>query len=496
MINTESLIRLHQIGKPIVWTLHDEWAYTGGCHYTYGCEKYSKTCSGCPQINNDLSWLPKLSMQSRRKLREIPITFICPSNWIQQNLKKSIVFNQEIHSSYVVPNSIDLNTFNPYEENDKIVLRERMNIPQDSLCLVAGSFSHNEERKGGSILLNGLRKLNDILKNHGSESKVVLLTYGKGEMNVNFMETINLGFTKKEDDIAKFLNTGDLFLSMSREDNLPNTILESLACGIPVFASNIGGIPDMVEDGFNGKLVTRDDCDELASLLCDVIKDKNILKQWSKNARNKALMNFSHDKQASAYIEIFEQLIKRQSVSKNTDKSSSIMQNVKPLNRIPAINSFPSEHDQNKANNWYKSEILPLYYFKEKIQNVKSQYCIFGDGSTATKILDSLKKCNLRLPICFITKAPRKPKIRNIPILDAFLALQKHKFEFIVLGSPIYQDSMKNTVVEVMPRYSNNCVDLFSDKMIKTSEKHKFHKKLEKDLHPFIKEYKPLISLL
>ena len=158
-INAESLQLLSELGKPIVWTLHDERAFTGGCHYTFGCMNYSQSCSSCPQVIEGLSWLPKLNVNARSKLRDTPLTFICPSHWMQGKLLKSKVFSEKLHHSYVIPYSIDLNTFKPIEAKTISSLKKELHIEQDSICLLAGSFSLEDDRKGGPFIVDAIKGL-------------------------------------------------------------------------------------------------------------------------------------------------------------------------------------------------------------------------------------------------------------------------------------------------------------------------------------------------
>jgi len=353
-INAESLKLLSELGKPIVWTLHDERAFTGGCHYTFGCMNYSQSCSSCPQVIEELSWLPKLNLNARNKLREIPLTFICPSQWIQGKLRKSKFFNEKSHHSQVIPNSIDLNRFKPIEAKAISSLKKELNIEQDSICLLAGSFSLDDDRKGVAFIVDALKGLTSLLKSRGLFRKVVLLTYGKGTMPIESIETKHLGFIQSETQIARFLNVADLFLSMTREDNLPNSIMESLACGTPVISTDVGGVSDMVIDNYNGKLIQQDNSHQMADAILHSMEDKKRLPEWSANARSTAELNFSHQKQGSEYIKVFNRLLEENSLKEPAERLSPRKAIKNSAKRIPALNSFPSRDYRQEALNWYK----------------------------------------------------------------------------------------------------------------------------------------------
>lgn len=354
-IGTESLQKLADLGKPLVWTLHDERAFTGGCHYTFGCMKYRNTCSECPQIKENLSWLPEHNLKSRNKLRDIPLTFICPSQWMQSQLIHSRIFNPKTHRSEVIPYSIDLEKFKPLDTRRINSLKKDYDIDKDSVCLLSGSFSLEEDRKGINYIIQALRILSDILKNRKGSKKIVILTYGEGTISTGLIETKHVGFIKSETEIAQFLNVADLFLSMTREDNLPNTIMESLACGTPVISTDVGGISDMVTENYNGRLIERDNAKQMADAILQSIEDENLLTRWSANARTSAEVKFSHKKQAESYLKVFLNLIKsgtnRKEKHQYTNKFR--IKTTTSSKRMPASATFPNPKYYEKAFDWF-----------------------------------------------------------------------------------------------------------------------------------------------
>ena len=301
-----------------------------------------------------MSWLPEFNFITQKKLREIPITFVCPSNWIQSKLQQSKVFNEKSHHSQVIPYSIDLNKFKPIKDEAISSLKKELNIEQDSICFLTGSFSLDDDRKGGAFIVDALKVLTSLLKSRKLSRKIVLLTYGKGTIPIDSIETKHLGFIQSEKQIARFLNVADLFLSMTREDNLPNTIMESLACGTPVISTDVGGISDMVSDNYNGRLIQRDNSRQMADAILHSIEDKKLLPKWSANARASAELNFSHQKQGSEYIKVFNRLLEENSFKEPAKKLSPRKIITNSAKRIPALNSFPSKDYRKEALNWFE----------------------------------------------------------------------------------------------------------------------------------------------
>jgi glycosyltransferase involved in cell wall biosynthesis len=286
--------------------------------------------------------LPASNLKKRREvISKIPITFICPSSWIESQLRKSIIFNDKNHDTHVIHNSVDINTFKPLSKEEINKKKRDLNIKKEDFCIISGSFAQNEDRKGMTKLIEALRKV--IIKN--PNKKFRLLTFGKNKSDINFIETIDLGYLKNEVDMAKALNLGDLFVTMTKEDNLPNCIMESLSCGTPVISTKVGGVSEMIENDFNGKLVERNNTEEMSK---EISNSFNKIKTWSVNSRNKAVENFSYEIQSKSYMEIFKNI----TTYHERDLNKEIFNTIK---RFPAINTFPSDRFKVKAFDWYKT---------------------------------------------------------------------------------------------------------------------------------------------
>jgi glycosyltransferase involved in cell wall biosynthesis len=258
LINTSDLIHLQwinngflsikdisKINKPIVWTLHDMWAFTGGCHYSGKCKKFEKSCSNCPILENEFFDLSKHILEKKLKLwKSLDLTVVCPSKWLASEAKKSKLFSRRIVK--IIPNGIDLNIF---KKGNVIQARKKFNLPLDKNLILFGAInSTNDLRKGFDLLDKSLKEL---LKNKLNLELVVFgSNMGPKELcgyKVNYLGSLN------ENEIISAYSACDCFVAPSREDNLPNTIMEALACSMPVVAFNVGGIPDMVE---HKKMVT------------------------------------------------------------------------------------------------------------------------------------------------------------------------------------------------------------------------------------------------
>ena len=262
-LSLNGLKKLIKLNKPIVWTLHDMWAFTGGCHYSGDCENYKFACGNCKFLKHpgsrDLS--TKIYKKKVKTLKGSNIQFVTCSNWLSDKAKQSSMLQGFNIQS--IPNPIDTITFSPKE---KTVVRHNLGLPLDKKLILFGSANIADERKGLKYLIEALKKLDQ--DEHFSKNDLEIVMFGKS--NEELLSQIsykisNLGIVKGENSIADVYCAADVFVLPSIEDNLPNTIMESLACGTPVVAFNIGGIPEMIDHKINGYLAEFKSVDDLVN---------------------------------------------------------------------------------------------------------------------------------------------------------------------------------------------------------------------------------------
>ncbi|MBW4682213.1 MAG: glycosyltransferase family 4 protein [Microcoleus vaginatus WJT46-NPBG5] len=297
---------LPQLSKPIVWTLHDMSAFTGGCHYNRDCIRYQESCGACPQLGShqdkDLSrWVWQ---RKAKAWRDLNLTIVTPSHWLAQCAhSSSLLKNARIE---VIPYGLDSRQYKPV---DKRLARERLNLPQDKhLVLFGASNATSDPRKGFHLLQSALRSLSHSGRGEGIE----LVIFGASQPS----HPADLGFKchylgKLNDDISLALvyAAADVFVAPSSEDNLPNTVMESLACGTPCVAFKIGGMPDMIEHQRNGYLAHPFEVDDLAKGILWVLEDKERWIKLCNRAREKTEQEFTQELQANRYSALFTDLI-------------------------------------------------------------------------------------------------------------------------------------------------------------------------------------------
>jgi glycosyltransferase involved in cell wall biosynthesis len=282
-------------GRPVVWTLHDMLPFTGGCHYTSGCENFITNCENCPQVINNYSNHPMKVLETKKRLWQDRITIISPSVWLANQARKSQIFcNSRIE---VVPNGIDTMEYQPW---DKKRARRILGLPLDKKIILFACHSHGERRKGFQEALMMLVSLNR------RRQDLHLVTIGRpsDETNDLFIPNTGFGFLHSSEQLSMIYSACDVTLLPSLEDNLPNIILESLSSGTPVAGFSTGGIEDLIKDGITGYLAPTKDILALRAAI-----EACLDSQLADSCRRYAISNLDHSRQAHSYAEIFRSLV-------------------------------------------------------------------------------------------------------------------------------------------------------------------------------------------
>ena len=305
-LSIDTLRSLFALGKPIVWTLHDQWAFTGGCHYSRGCDHFLSHCHSCPYLKtpgaHDLSY--RIFEQKVRLFDTANIMFTPPSRWLADEAMRSTLLRRFPFT--VIPYAIDQRVFCPIdrtEANTFLDLPGKPVVPR----LLFGSANVTDTRKGFRYFAEALT----LLHQQHPELSPEILVFGKGRSYL--FDTLpypirQLGILTTEDEIVAAYNAADVMVVPSLEDNLPNTVIESLACGTPVVAFRTGGIPEMIDHRQNGYLATGASAQELADGLAFVLTHPNP-KTLRQNARQSAETLFSETVVARQHIELYKNLL-------------------------------------------------------------------------------------------------------------------------------------------------------------------------------------------
>jgi glycosyltransferase involved in cell wall biosynthesis len=290
---------LAQFHKPIVMTLHDLWALTGGCHYSQGCEKYFSQCGACPQLGSSRE--RDLAYRNWRRKQEswqnLDLTLVPLSAWLRDQVEKSPLLST--YPRRLIPNGIDLETYAPI---DKAEAKKILGLAPERPVILFGASG--AKRKG----FHHLRAALALLSQTPWRERAQLLIFGNqapGEDEDLGFPTRYLGFLQDELSLRLAYASADVFVAPSEEDNLPNTVVESLACGTAVVAFRIGGLPDLVDSGENGYLAEPFSAEDLAQGIEEILTQGQASPQLSRQARRKAETCFNQSLQSRHYLELF-----------------------------------------------------------------------------------------------------------------------------------------------------------------------------------------------
>lgn len=296
--------------QPLVWTLHDMWAFTGGCHYNQECDRYMASCGSCPQLGSKRDWdLSRWIWRRKAKAwQNLNLTLVTPSSWLGKCAHHSSLFQN--YPLEVIPNGIDTSIYRPF---DRKIARELLHLPQDKKLILFGAMSAtSDRRKGFAFLQQALQELSQS----PWQEQIELVIFGASEpKNAPELGLKSHYLGKFEDDLSLALvyAAADVFVLPSVQENLANTVLESLACGTPCVAFNLGGNSDMIEHQQNGYLVAPYQTQDLAQGIIWLIENETRYQKLSDRAQEKVRQEFTLQHQAQKYIALFEQIITKNS---------------------------------------------------------------------------------------------------------------------------------------------------------------------------------------
>jgi len=284
----------------VVWLMHDMNVMTGGCHYDDDCGRYVSGCGACPQLGStdpeDLSrqiWKRKQDVFGALEANRLHI--VAPSRWMLELVKSSPLLSR--FPVTLIPNGIDLEEFAP---RDRGVAREVLGIPQGAQVVMFVSDNLTNRRKGFSLLtaaLSGLMQIHNLF----------LLSVGKGEPPVTDpIPCKHIGQVWDDRWLSLIYSAADLFVIPSLHDNLPNTVLESMACGTPVVGFDVGGIPDMVRSGTTGQLVPVGDSVALGHAITRLLNAPSTCRQMAAECRKMVTEEYSYELVARRYAALYE----------------------------------------------------------------------------------------------------------------------------------------------------------------------------------------------
>ena len=295
---------------PVFVTLHDSWMLTGRCASPGPCSRWITGCGKCPDLQRPPvmprdataeNWKRKQGIYSQSSLR-----IATPTHWLMDQAKRSMLAPAIIEAR-VIPNGINLEIFRPMEKNQA---RAALQIPGKAILLVSVAKEGTENPYKDFATLRGALSR---LKCGGRQ--VICAVLGR----VAVTETLPNGVILRHErmappeEVARWLQAADLCVHSTREEVFGLVLAEALACGTPVVATDVAGIPEVVRHGIDGLLVPPGDADAFAAAMELLLFDPSRLMQMGRDGAGRARVEFDEARMVQAYLDWFEQVLAEQS---------------------------------------------------------------------------------------------------------------------------------------------------------------------------------------
>jgi glycosyltransferase involved in cell wall biosynthesis len=302
MMRLETLARFK---VPIVWTLHDSWAFTGGCYLPGDCTRYRESCGNCPMLrsshDHDLS--RRVWNRKRKVWQGLNLTLIAPSRWMAERARTSSLFcDARIE---VIPNGIDVQRYRPF---DKQIARELLSLPQDKKLILFGAKGATSDRNKGFHLLT------EALSELGASTlsdRIELIVFGSSPPSQPpdyGFKTHYLGWQQDDVSLALLYAAADVFVLPSLQENLPYTVMEAMACGTPCVAFDQGGVSDLIDHKQNGFLAAPYDPADLASGIVWVLSSHESGADLAAQSRRKVQRAFDLKEVTGKHLALYDDI--------------------------------------------------------------------------------------------------------------------------------------------------------------------------------------------
>jgi glycosyltransferase involved in cell wall biosynthesis len=289
-------------GIPVVWQLHDMNVMTGGCHYDEDCGKYRHGCGACPQLGStDLKDLSRQIWKRKQAVFEAlgasRLHIVAPSRWMLELVNTSPLLSK--FSATLIPYGIDVEEFAP---RDRCFAREVLGLPQAAQVVMFVSDDLTNLRKGFSFLLEALLGMVQV-------HNLFLVSVGRGKLpETGSIPCVHVGSVEHNRWLSMIYSAADLFVIPSVQDNLPNTVLESMACGTPVVGFDVGGIHDLVQSGRTGQLVPVRDSVALRDAMTQLLHAPSTCRKMGAECRKLVMEEYSFELLAMRHTALYESL--------------------------------------------------------------------------------------------------------------------------------------------------------------------------------------------
>jgi glycosyltransferase involved in cell wall biosynthesis len=292
---------------PVVLTLHDAWLLSGHCAHSLDCERWRIGCGHCPDLTLDPAVRRDATAYNWKRKREIfersRLQIATPSAWLMRKVEDSMLASALV-ASRVIPNGVDLDVFHPSERRSA---RAALGIPEEARVIL---FAATNVRRNPWKDYETIREAAVRASARLAGQSVLLLAMGEAAPRER-LGSVELRFLPQQADIesvARCFQAADVYAHAARADTFPNTVLEALACGTPVVATAVGGVPEQIEDGRTGFLVPAGDADALSRRLTQLLTDRDLRERIAACSVEAAQRRFDLRRQVDAYLDWYSEL--------------------------------------------------------------------------------------------------------------------------------------------------------------------------------------------
>jgi len=307
---------------PMVMTLHDAWLLSGHCAHSFDCERWKIGCGECPDLtiypairqdSTATNWQRKQAIYGQSRFY-----VATPSKWLMDKVEQSMLAPGVVEAR-VIPNGVDFTVFHP---EDRMKARASLALPQEAEIVL---FTANSIRaniwKDYETMRSAIAQV--AAPPHGQRLFFVALGEDGPVERIGQAEIRFVPYQRSPEAVAHYYQAADLYIHAARAETFPNTILEALACGRPVVATAVGGIPEQVkglrtensplnryrQDEATGFLTSAGNALELADRIARLLRDKALRQQMSRNAAADARQRFGLERQADAYLSWYQEIL-------------------------------------------------------------------------------------------------------------------------------------------------------------------------------------------
>jgi glycosyltransferase involved in cell wall biosynthesis len=301
----ELAVLSHEV--PVILTMHDAWLLSGHCAHSFDCERWKTGCGRCPDLTIPAAIRQDATAYNWRRKREIyaksRLYVVTPSQWLMRKVEQSILAPAVVEAR-IIPYGVDLSIFRPA---DKKRVRTALGIPQDAKLLFFAAIGSRHNiwkdfqtlRAAVAIIAERMYGQNVIFISMGEDAPVERI----GQAEFRFVP-----YQKDPEAVARYYQAADVYLHAAKADNFPLAIIEASACGIPVVATAVGGIPELVEDGVTGYLVPRGDAAAMAERIRILLKDSELRYVMSQRAAERATRLYDLERQVNDYLNLYAEV--------------------------------------------------------------------------------------------------------------------------------------------------------------------------------------------